>query len=323
MRTKIRGQRNGKCLMPNDECRIDGGNGALAIRHSSFGIRHSLDIRHSSLGIARRDGFTLVELMVVIVIIIILMGLLTPVLVGVMANAREARITSEIAAMEGAIKAYKERYGQFPPSDFSSYNSPTGQIALHLAHAFPHCNAASEVTAIPGNLTAAQALVFWLSGFSPDPEHPLTGSGTRTPFFPFDVTRLKGATNASSATTPYWGAVYIPADGLGSPYVYFAAQNYATQAPFVASSAGQGGTGVARPYYVDGGSSAASPQNLYANANSFQIISAGLDGDFGDTSSSGTPSPYPSYPSGSGYTQGDMDNLTNFSQGNLKNATAH
>jgi len=260
--------------------------------------------------------------MVVIVIIIILMGLLTPVLVSVMANAREARITAEISAMDAAMKAYKERYGQYPPSDFSSYNSPTGLVALHLAHAFPHCNAASEVTAIPGNLTAAQALVFWLSGFSPDPEHPITGAGTRTPFFPFDVTRLVGATNSASTTTPYWGAVYIPADGLGSPYVYFAAQCYtSSNSIFNASSAGEGGTGYARPYYVDGGSSAASPQNLYVNANSFQIISAGLDGDFGD--SSGTPNPYPSYPSGSGYTQGDMDNLTNFSQGNLKNATAH
>jgi type II secretory pathway pseudopilin PulG len=262
--------------------------------------------------------------MVVIVIIIIMMGLLTPVLVSVLANAREARITAEISAMDAAMKAYKERYGQYPPSDFSNYNSPTGPIALHLAHAFPHCNAATEAASIPGNLTAAQGLVFWLGGFSPDPEHPITGTGTRTPFFPFDVTRLIGATNAASTTTPYWGAVYIPADGLGSPYVYFAAQNYATQAPFVAStSPGGGGTGVVRPYYVDGGTSAVSPQNLYVNANSFQIISAGLDGDFGDGSSTTTPNPYPSYPSGSGYTQGDMDNLTNFSQGNLKSATSH
>jgi prepilin-type N-terminal cleavage/methylation domain-containing protein len=288
------------------------------------------DLARPSLGSAARgrsparDGFTLVELMVVIVIIIIMMGLLTPVLVSVMASAREARITAEISAMDAAMKAYKERYGQYPPSDFSNSSSPTGPIALHLAHAFPHCNSATEAAAIPANLTAAQALVFWLSGFSPDPEHPITGTGTRTPFFPFDVTRLIGATAPTSTTTPTWGAVYTPADGLGSPYVYFAAQNYATQAPFVASSAGEGGTGIVWPYHVDGGSSAVSPQNLYVNANSFQIISAGLDGDFGDSGATTTaPSTYPSYPSGTGYTLGDMDNLTNFSQGNLKNATPH
>lgn len=261
--------------------------------------------------------------MVVIVIIIILMGLLTPVLIGVLARAREARITSEIAAMESALKAYKERYSSYPPSDFSNATAATGPIALHLAHAFPHCNAVSEAAAIPANLSAAQALVFWLSGFSADVEHPITGAGARTPFFQFDPTRLIGATNAASATTPTWGAVYTPADGLGSPYVYFAAQNYATQAPFNAATAGQGGTGVCRPYYLDTGTSSVSPQFLYANPNSFQIISAGLDGDFGDTSATATPNPYPSYPSGKGYTQGDMDNLTNFSTSNLKDATAH
>ena len=59
------------------------------------------DSRRPSLGlVAPRDAFTLVELLVVIVIIIILMGLLTPVLVQVMARAHEARITAEIGTMD-------------------------------------------------------------------------------------------------------------------------------------------------------------------------------------------------------------------------------
>jgi type II secretory pathway pseudopilin PulG len=307
---------------------------ALAIRKDS---------RRPSLGLGRgaREAFTLVELLVVIVIIIILMGLLTPVLVQVMARAREARITVEIGTLDMSMKAYKERYGQFPPSDFSAFSSPTGPIALHLAHCFPRCNVATEVTAIPGNLSPSQALVFWLSGFYPDPEHPLTGTGTKTSFFPFDTTRLQ---TPSSTLAPSTTAVpvYGPADGLNIPYIYFAAQNYATQI-------GQAGTqgDYCMPYVLDNGP-IANPLNPYANPNSCQIISAGLDGNYGTTAARGASGATSlcSFPSGKApnpsslystfndglpdqtaitsgikaYSQGDLDNLTNFSPGSLKDS---
>ncbi len=246
---------------------------ALATRENS---------RRPSLGLRRalREAFTLVELLVVIVIIIILMGLLTPVLVQVMAKAREARITVEIGTLDMSMKAYKERYGQYPPSDFSNFSSPTGPIALHLAHCFPRCNVAQEVTAIPGNLSPAQALVFWLNGFYPDPEHPLTGTGTKTSFFPFETTRLitPSSTLAPSTTIV---PVYVPADGLNIPYIYFASQNYATQV-------GQSGTqgDYCMPYVLDNGPNV-NPLNPYANPNSCQIISAGLDGNYGTTAARG------------------------------------
>jgi type II secretory pathway pseudopilin PulG len=307
---------------------------ALAIRKNS---------RRPSLGLGRsaREAFTLVELLVVIVIIIILMGLLTPVLVQVMARAREARITVEIGTLDMSMKAYKERYGQFPPSDFSAFSSPTGPIALHLAHCFPRCNVATEVTAIPGNLSPSQALVFWLSGFYPDPEHPLTGTGTKTSFFPFDTTRLQ---TPSSTLAPSTTAVpvYVPADGLNIPYIYFAAQNYATQI-------GQAGTqgDYCMPYVLDNGP-IANPLNPYANPNSCQIISAGLDGNYGTTAARGAsgatslcsfpsgkaPNPsslYSSFNDGlpdqtaitsgiKAYSQPELDNLTNFCSGSLKDS---
>ena len=318
------------------------GKAATAFSNCNNSHRPSL-----GLGGGARAAFTLVELLVVIVIIIILMGLLTPVLVGVMAKAREARIVAEISAMDGAMKAYKERYGQYPPSDFSNI-SATGPIALHLAHCFPRCNVATEVTNIPGNLTPAQALVFWLSGFYPDPEHPLTPAGTKTPFFPFDTTRLTtpGSNTASVTTVP----VYAPADGLGVPYVYFAAQSYST------TKYGQLGTAQPQdyclPYVLDNGPNV-NPLNPYVNPNSFQIISAGLDGSYGTsaafggspsapTSGSG-PTALCSFPSGQArtytftdpspatdqsaistnikvYSPGDFDNLGNFSPSNLKDA---
>jgi len=333
------------CKPTRDEGRATRDEGYTAARPGKAGAaltkRQGCGRPSLGFGSDRRGGFTLVELMVVIVIIMILVGLLTPVLVNVMARAREARITAEIAAIDGSIKAYKERYGAYPPSNFAASNAAA--IQLHLAHAFPHCNAANEIAAIPGgNLSPAQALVFWLSGFSPDPEHPISGHyGASsplplTPFYQFDTTRLLAsgtAVQVGNSPVP----VYTPTDGLGAPYVYFYNQDYAwfsglsspplaSQTPALPGTpygATQGGSGVCRPYYADNGSSTNGNNYLFVNPNSYQIISAGLDGDYGDTSSSSVPSPYPSYPSGNGYTPGDLDNLVNFWSGNLKDATSH
>ena len=150
---------------------------------SAVGRRQSaltIDNRSACGGTTRnRRGFTLVELLVVIVIIIILMGLLTPVLINALARAREGRIIAEIGQLDSAMKAYKERFGSYPPSDFSNVMSPTGPVAIHIQRAFPRCSVANELAAINSvggtSLTPAQALCFWLSGFTSDPERPISG----------------------------------------------------------------------------------------------------------------------------------------------------
>ncbi len=64
----------------------------------------------------RRIGFTLVELMIVIVIIGILMALLLPVIIAAVRKANEARISGEIQTIAAGLSTFKNTYGEFPPS---------------------------------------------------------------------------------------------------------------------------------------------------------------------------------------------------------------
>lgn len=64
----------------------------------------------------RRGGFTLVELLVVIVIIAILAGLVTVGLNAAMVNARTASTETFLQALTGACNQYAQRWGDFPPS---------------------------------------------------------------------------------------------------------------------------------------------------------------------------------------------------------------
>ncbi len=61
-------------------------------------------------------GFTLVELLVVIVIIGMLAAIVTPAIMIAMSRAKVARIKAEIDMLHSAIMNYKNEYGSFPPS---------------------------------------------------------------------------------------------------------------------------------------------------------------------------------------------------------------
>ena len=72
-----------------------------------------------------KDGFTLIELLVVIAIIAILAALV----VGLSGTAgrkmTESRVKAELAAIETAIEAYKNKFGHYPPDnpDTSTINA--------------------------------------------------------------------------------------------------------------------------------------------------------------------------------------------------------
>jgi prepilin-type N-terminal cleavage/methylation domain-containing protein len=161
-----------------------------------------------------RSAFTLVEMLVVISIIGLLAALAARGIMGALNTAKNTAIKAEIDQIDGALKAFKEKYGSYPPCDLritggTLDNNPG--LKLFLARAFQRYNpnaskrepvSGSNMIAIAADLSTAgidytkfepaKALVFWLNGLSPDPTNPIAGGGTRIPFFSFDKTRLIG-----------------------------------------------------------------------------------------------------------------------------------
>jgi len=77
----------------------------------------------------KNKGFTLIELLVVITIIGILMGILLPAVGAAFKKAKEARVNTEIRAIETAMKAYLQEYGKFPLQTSSSDHPYTTDYA--------------------------------------------------------------------------------------------------------------------------------------------------------------------------------------------------
>lgn len=68
-------------------------------------------------------GLTLMELLIVLAIISMLVGLLLPAFSAVRKAAREAKQQAQITTIDLAISAFKEVYGDYPPSDRYSHNT--------------------------------------------------------------------------------------------------------------------------------------------------------------------------------------------------------
>lgn len=263
-----------------------------------------------------RSGFTLVELLTVIVIIGILAGMITAAVIAARAAARRAVIRAEINQLEMALEKYKLEYGEYPP-DFTNHDL----VISHIRKRFPRYNVTDwttfrssvlSATTTSGsvaldvdNLGPRSALTFWLggladttgsatmTGFSANPADPFQMSGVAPsrigPLFEFRSDQL-------SADATYGTWEYHPAR-LTSPYAYFKgslSSGYNTSNPIV------------QPYYD-------SKMNAWVNPKTYQIISAGLDDGYGAIGS-GTA---PQFPSGSNFTDdagggSHFDNITNF-----------
>lgn len=219
---------------------------------------------------ARRSGFTLVEIMVVLIIIGILAGLLIPAINYAVNRGRDVAIRMEVNSLNMAVAQYQLKYGDYPP-DGSSW--PV--LQRHMRKAFPRMTEPDNTLLAalthtgpsgafsPVAMDRAEALVFFLGGFSSDPAHPLTGTngpleylGSGSPtaltsygynatrdnsFFTFDSTRMPlkrtGTRYASadeerfSVADPAHGGpddllpVYLM-DGGELPIVYFDSRTY-------------------------------------------------------------------------------------------------
>ena len=131
---------------------------------------------------ARRGGFTLVEVLVVIAIIGIIVGITIPVLAVALRRAESTAMAMEVTTIASALERYKEKYGDYPP-DGSSATAMTRHIrrvfqeisAGELTILAAHANASTGISGAV--MDPPEALVFFLGGFSDDPSRPLYWSG--------------------------------------------------------------------------------------------------------------------------------------------------
>ncbi|HND51346.1 MAG TPA: prepilin-type N-terminal cleavage/methylation domain-containing protein [Pirellulaceae bacterium] len=283
----------------------------------------------------RPGGFTLVELLVVIIIIGILAALLIPVINGARRNANQARISIEITQLESALEAYKNDHGGDFPADL------TDAVAFkqHMARAYPRHNraaidkwlASNPATQKPANLDPAEAIVLWLGLVRNDVLFPFTdssgnnvplavgSSGQGKPYFTFTPAQL---TDRDGDGWPEFYPQAIAGQPGALPYVYFHNKTYATAcypfpAPGALGTAPVGADpgpppGVARPYRT--------AALAFVEPTKYQIISCGLDLHYGKDTVVNLPNQPKLVPTkvntnGVNLDRGDQDNLTSFAKG--------
>ncbi len=209
----------------------------------------------------RRDGFTLVELLVVIVIIAILIGILLPAIQKVRDSADRARAFNDISQLSNSIGQFQSTFNCPPPPttiDLSNNSSMT-----YLNRVWPRLSGPPGLGHIDGN----QSLQVFLGGYSngvyyqgfiSSQSAPFGSGTTKTgPFFEFPAARIKNGYFCDPWGTPY---VYMASYNGGDYNVYGSGQIFG--GPFA---------GVTVQPFIDS-------TGKYVNYNSFQIISAGTNG---------------------------------------------
>lgn len=197
--------------------------------------------------IIHRRGFTLIEIMVVIVIIAVLLSLLLPAISGARRRARVAQVRGEIGTLESAIASFRTEFGIEPPGSIRLYATPSGwntpvsgrdeaiRVAsrAYIRQVWPqfdfNTTAGGAFWTGTKDLNGAECLVFFLGGvsdpssgtnligFSKNPSIPFAQSGASRikPFFDFAPSRL---VDKDGDQFPEY---VDPIPSQTSPYLYF------------------------------------------------------------------------------------------------------
>ena len=273
----------------------------------------------------RRMGFTLVELLVVIVIIAILAGLATPAIMIAVEKAKVTAMRLELNALAQGIELYRNEYGEYPP-DFSDLNA----VLRHLNRVHPRRQEYTTISDFDVNnqnspfyqFDQAQAIVFWLRGYYPNPAYPITGNGqgSRQAVMEFSVKMLARNDKDDDLDLDTPGEVLVHSQNGQAPIVYFDSRSTpgSTRSYEVAGQPkvySASGVGTIEPY-MDSRTFPLGPNNWeYINPKSFQLISAGRDNQFGAGQGQ-----VKWFPTGNGYEAEDHDNLAHFTNNPLGDA---
>ncbi len=144
------------------------------------------------------SAFTLVELLVVITIIAILAGLITGAAINALNKSKQVTITLELQQIGTAVEEFKNEFGAYPPNGMVKGSAPTNYLAQNdfvrmFKKAFPRSQEPPQlILALAGSavnnpvqfselidtgMNSAEALCFWLGGFSSDVSFPISGPG--------------------------------------------------------------------------------------------------------------------------------------------------
>ncbi len=262
---------------------------------------------------AGREGFTLIELMIVIVIIAAIAGLLLPAIAGARRGARITEVRNEISQLESAISDFKATFGVEPPSAITLHEQASGWATdpanrALIRSVFGNKYNFSVNRDINGDgdtndtivLKGDQCLVFFLggmydtstgalTGFSSNPTNPFdrSSSGTRMgPFITFDPGRIRtsvtGVTYAANRHLDRFPVYVDKLDGQQRPYLYAAnyqGQGYNDTATYsdIESDAAPN----FRIYRTNTKNLATDPDTAPWKPQGVQIISPGFDGEYG------------------------------------------
>lgn len=168
--------------------------------------------KHLDQDAQRPPGFTLVELLVVIMIIMVLVAMMMPTFNRVRLSMRTSASVGTMRTIEAGCELFKQDFGAYPPSGFIQPGGSAGTLGM------PMDIANSTLSGITGGAWLVQCLV----GTTIDDGQPGYGfkSGPRTVNGPYGVAK----------DLPVAAGFFV--DSFERPFLYYRFDKRDTNAPF-------------------------------------------------------------------------------------------
>jgi prepilin-type N-terminal cleavage/methylation domain-containing protein len=289
-----------------------------------------------------RRGFTLVELLMVIVVISILVALILPALRGASRNVRVTEVKTEIEALDRAIADFKAVFGVEPPSRIVLYEQASGwtntdpetrrskalirrlwpQFDFTINRDINRDGDTDDVIAITG----AECLVFFLGGlFIPNNQGDFTQGGAMVGFSKNPANPFSFASANSARVGPFHEfkpnrLVILDPTGRKIPSYLDPLPDQSAPILYLSSYEGRGYEQADLAVFGD---TSLDMSNVYRqnsnngppwNGKSYQIISPGFDGRYGV---GGKFDPNTAETDLTGNREPERDNITNFHNSTL------